>query len=428
MPRRQRRLGYAIAAAAFLVIGVLTLLPASGEVARAARTPVWCILCGDLGTVDFLLNILLFVPLGIGLRLAGFSWRRAIVLAALLSCGVELLQMKVITGRDASLGDLIANTLGGALGAVAGTHWQLLIRPKAPQAQRMALTLAITLLAIWVGTAWALGPAFPRGARWYGAWAPELDNLETFPGRPLMVIAGGEPLLPGGPALDQQRLEDAVTARPSIAFRAILAEQPTGMAPIGLIVDGWHRDVILIGQDRQDLAFQISMRASIVKLRTPTVNLRNGMAGQPGDTAEAEGALRDGVFELRSQLHGRELTRRLPLSASWGWSLVTPWNSVLGEEVRSLTAFWIVGLVALLVYWSVLAGGASLVTIPVTLLLMLAAIPAAASFPPVHWSEWAAAAVGVLIGSFAAWRARRKRGGSETDPEDEEAPSMEAAG
>ena len=47
---------------------------------RVAGTPVYCIVCGDTGSVDFFLNILLFVPLGLGLALAGFSWRRALLL------------------------------------------------------------------------------------------------------------------------------------------------------------------------------------------------------------------------------------------------------------------------------------------------------------------------------------------------------------
>ena len=66
-----------------------------------------------------------------------------------------------------------------------------------------------------------------------------------------------------------------------------------------------------------------------------------------------------------------------------------------------------------LAFWSVLAGGASIVIIPVTLLLMLAVVPAAASFPPAHWSEWMAAVVGIGLGGLAAGPARRTIEGSE---------------
>jgi hypothetical protein len=410
MTRQARHHGYLLAAASLLVIGALTLLPAPEEVERAASTPVYCVLCGDLGSVDFLLNILLFVPLGIGLAAAGFSWRRAVVLAGLTSLTIELLQMKVIVGRDASLGDLLANTLGAGLGAFLAAHWRQIVLPGAHGARKMALAYAVGLLWIWAGTAWALGPALPQGVRWFGAWAPEFGNFERFAGKPLMVMAGGEPLLPG-PALDQQRIEDALSARPALSFQAVLAAPPQGLAPIGAIVDAWHRNVMLIGQDRNNLVFGLRMRASIVRLRNPMAVLRGGLDGRPGDTVEAEGALRDGAFELAARDGRRLASLRLPLSASWGWSLVTPWDAGYGNEAYFLTALWIAGLVAVLMYWVVWAGGGSFVLPPVTIALMFGAIPFAAGFPPAHWSEWTAAVTGLLIGALAARAARGSRAG-----------------
>jgi len=220
-----------------------------------------------------------------------------------------------------------------------------------------------------------------------------------------MVTAGEEPLLPG-PALDQQRIEDALSAHSVISFRAVLGEPPQGLAPIGAIVDAWHRNVMIIGQDHRDLAFGLRMRASILRLRNPLAVLRGGLAGQPGDTVEAEGALRDGAFELAARDGPRLLSLRLPLSASWGWSLVTPWEAGYGNEVYLLTALWIAGLIGVLAYWTVWAGGSSFVLLPVTILLMLGAVPYAAGFPPAHWSEWAAAIAGTLLGSLAARAAR----------------------
>ncbi len=96
---------------------------------------------------------------------------------------------------------------------------------------------------------------------------------------------------------------------------------------------------------------------------------------------------------------------------------MTPWNSVLGEEVHSLTAFWIIGLVAVLAYWSVLAGGAAFTIVPVTVALMLGAVPYAAGFPPAHWSEWVAALGGIAVGSLAARRTRVTLGTSPKGPD-----------
>lgn len=414
MSRRQRHLGYRIAVAGLLLIAAMTLMPHPEETSRVSDTPVTCVVCGDLGGVDVLLNILLFVPLGIGLGLAGFSWRRIVALAALVTLGVELLQMKVIAGRDASLGDVLANTLGSGLGALLAARWRQLVFPSVTGARRVALAYGVALGWIWAGTAWALGPAFPQGAPWYGAWAAELENLDRFVGVPLMVTAGGEPLLPGR-ALDQSRLQDAVTANPSLSFRVVLGARPRRLAPIGSIVDDRHRDVMLIGQERADLAFLVRMRSTIVRLRNPIVYLRNGMDGQAGDTTEAEGALRDGRFELRSVTRGRTTIRHLSLSASWGWSLVTPWDAVLGEEVRLLTALWIAGLATVLAYWSAMAGGAALAIIPVTGFCLLCLVPAAAGLPPAEWSEWMAFVTGVTFGIVAARSARIVRATAEAE-------------
>jgi len=408
MSRRQRQIGYRLAFAGLTLIAALTLLPQPEEAARAAATPITCILCGDLGSVDFLLNVLLFVPLGAGLHLAGFSWRRTVVLAGLLTGLIELLQMEVIAGRDASLGDVLANTLGGGLGAILAARWREILFPTEGRARRLALAYALGLVWIWAGTAWALGPALPQGVRWYGAWAPEFDNFERFAGTPLLVTAGGEPLLPG-PALDQRRLDDAVTANPALAFRAVLAGPTRGLAPIGVIVDEWHRDVLFIGQDAGDLSFGLRMRAAIVKLRNPMAVLHGGLAGSSGDTVEANGALREGAFELSARDGARLLSLRLPLSASWGWSLVTPWAAGYGREMYLLTALWIGGLVGALAYWSALSGRAGLFIVPVTVGGMLAVVPYAAGFPPAHWSEWVAALAGILLGSAAASGPARER-------------------
>ncbi|HSA79641.1 MAG TPA: VanZ family protein [Geminicoccaceae bacterium] len=70
---------------------------------------------------DLILNVILFIPLGV---LIG-AWRgrragrvgRAILLLAAISAGFEMLQL-FVPGRVTSIDDVIANTLGGALGVL----------------------------------------------------------------------------------------------------------------------------------------------------------------------------------------------------------------------------------------------------------------------------------------------------------------------
>src|SRR5688500_13671473 len=111
-----RNTGVLIAALWTGAMALLTLSPSPSDIASAVKTPLTCLVCGDRGGVDVLLNLLLFIPLGVGLRMAGWPIPVAAIAALLLSLTVESLQSFVVVGRDASLSDLIFNTAGAALG------------------------------------------------------------------------------------------------------------------------------------------------------------------------------------------------------------------------------------------------------------------------------------------------------------------------
>jgi glycopeptide antibiotics resistance protein len=68
--------------------------------------------------VGDVLNVALFVPLGIALRLRQLPLGRAVLAALALSATVELAQATVVSGRTTSVDDLLLNTLGAAFGHV----------------------------------------------------------------------------------------------------------------------------------------------------------------------------------------------------------------------------------------------------------------------------------------------------------------------
>jgi VanZ family protein len=101
------------------LVALATLWPIPGE---SHSEPAWCIVCDEDDIPNFVLNIVLFLPLGAGLRFRGVPPAAALVLLAGLTCGVEAAQFRLVPGRDASLGDVIANLLGGLAGsALAGS-------------------------------------------------------------------------------------------------------------------------------------------------------------------------------------------------------------------------------------------------------------------------------------------------------------------
>jgi glycopeptide antibiotics resistance protein len=80
-----------------------------------------------LGLADIktsLLNILLFIPFGLGLPfVANFRMKKVIILAALFSLAIELAQLMTgllakMTFRVADINDVIFNTLGAMIGYV----------------------------------------------------------------------------------------------------------------------------------------------------------------------------------------------------------------------------------------------------------------------------------------------------------------------
>ena len=114
---------------------------------------------GDEALGELLQNLILFVPLGIGLVLAGVSLVPAIVIGALLSFGVEFAQ-QWIPGRDPSVADIACNTISAAIGAGLvrlAPRW-LTVSPE--RSGWHALGAAILAVLVWLGTAAALQPTF----------------------------------------------------------------------------------------------------------------------------------------------------------------------------------------------------------------------------------------------------------------------------
>ena len=71
MKSSSTRVGQLITLAGAVLIASMTLVPHPELTRESAATPLSCLLCGDYGVVDVFLNILLFIPFGLGLRLIG---------------------------------------------------------------------------------------------------------------------------------------------------------------------------------------------------------------------------------------------------------------------------------------------------------------------------------------------------------------------
>ncbi|HEU4699653.1 MAG TPA: VanZ family protein [Gemmatimonadales bacterium] len=409
---RRRLAGRALVVLCLLAIAAATLTPEPELAGAVSSTPPWCLLCGDTGLVDALLNVVLFVPYGIALRAAGQSWRRIAIAVALTTLSIELLQMKVIAGRDASLGDLLTNFAGGLLGAWLAAQWRRLLAPDPRLAGRLALGGALAWLALTTLTGWLEEREVPA-AHAALFFARELPAHDRFGGRVLGAEINGWPVDSGSVASAQALALGEDSARFGIAL--VSGRPPARPAPVAELLGGWPHatSYLALEQRGRDAVFRWRMRIERLRLRSPALRLPRAFPPVAGDTLLLTGAYRDERLWLTVQPAGAPAQARsiaVPLSPSWSWAIVLPFEYDFGPEVYVLTALWLAGLLFLPGYWAAWAGRGTRVALVGCIVGGLAGVPWLVTLPAVHWSEWlgalGGAAGGGLLGALVAARLR----------------------
>lgn len=143
VPRRVL-LGLLVAYAVSLAVALLA--PSSGTQSDLAREAAELAIRAGLDPMqvtqaraEFVCNALILVPVsGLGALIWPRStWRDWTAAAFVLACAVEVLQGLLLPGRHPSAVDVVANTLGGLAGALAGTVVRAAVRgPSRPAAGR----------------------------------------------------------------------------------------------------------------------------------------------------------------------------------------------------------------------------------------------------------------------------------------------------
>lgn len=415
-----RRSAWWLAAACTAAIGYFTLLPAPGE----PGTAFFCLICGSRGGVDAVLNLLLFVPLGIALALAGVRPTRAIIAMSILSACIEATQFIALPGRDATLGDIVMNTAGGAIG-VAMTYWaSAWLRPS----PRFAARACVAWSALWLGAqavaSFALAPLLPR-VPYYGQIARAFASMATFPGTVLDARVAAT-------SIPDRRIPDELHIRAPLAMGAPISavvvpgRETARLAPIVRIADRRREEVAILGQDVRTFVFGVRTGAAALRLRPPLFALPDVFAdSQDTAAADPQPAVRldaryGAMVSLRAERPGTSVARDVPVVAGLGWTLVLPQQWYIEGTVveATITALWLAAGLFPLGLW---AGGlrrrraalaptrdAVVITVLLGAVLAcgLAVIPLRFGLAPARLTDWLGA-VGGIVAGFTVARAIR---------------------
>jgi hypothetical protein len=344
------------------------------------------------------LNLLLFIPFAFGLRLVGMPTTLVVAAGAAMSLTVESLQFTIIPGRDASLSDLITNTLGSLFGASLGARLAVFLTPTPRQARRLALTGAAVFLALEAGTAILLQPWVPSEPL-RGEWGRTLPARAPFGGKVTSAVVSGTAVADGFMPVDSPVYARLRQGRIQLELGLVSGPRVPEWAPVFELL-GRHGPVLAVAAVEGDLTFQPPARSYALRLRRPAVRLTGALPSTPGRDLQLTGRESGSILWATWTTSNVQHQKLQALSPSFGWSLLIPFDYAYGPEVHLLTGVWITGLLLPTAYWATRREGRIRPALFLGLLLVagLGLIPMLTGYPAVHWSEWLAGTAGLTAG------------------------------
>ncbi|HJP60775.1 MAG TPA: VanZ family protein, partial [Gemmatimonadaceae bacterium] len=407
-----------VTAGALAAIGYATLVPQPGTATESHL----CVVCGSLGGVSAILNILLFVPLGIGLGLSGFSRKLAVTGMCTLSILIETAQLLVISGRNATIGDVLANTLGGALGFALARNVFILLRPSARVARLLTVGWAAVWLTIQTASAFAFSFSLPR-SQYYGQIARELGGSEGFTGQVLHASLA-DVVVPDERFVDSHRARELLMRGATLTAAFLPPRFPNDTTPIVRIADDSEKEILLLAQIGPNIVYGVRTGAAALRLRPPLFALPRIFARAAHlDSTEANTPV-----TVRASYSAREVSvnaqsvasqsLRIPIRAAAGWTIFLPfeWFIEGSRAELAISAIWTALLLLPMGYWLARAfpfqraqlSAMMPIAATVTALLVLYAgtilVPEVFGVNPASGADWLAALVGIFSGVALAPR------------------------
>ena len=400
---RIRRVGWALTIAASLAIAYGTLSPRHGMSGREGYAAV-CRICDGTPGVDVIANVVLFIPLGIALILAGMRPVRALLVMAGMTTAIELTQLRMVAGRDASVVDIATNLTGALVGVIIGRQWRTLTRPNARTAASLAVGAAVMFLIVVGATSVALTPSLTLPP-WQSNRGPGSELGPS--GRILDVRVAGQPVTVDDTVRNGATVRAGLLAGRPVVVSAIVSRDPTQSTHLAQILDFDIDDIAVVSRVRDDAVFHLRNAGRDARLREIAVRLTGFFRESGSDTVRITGAWERGSLVIAGQRGSTVREYVLPLTASLGWAFLLP-NVGVGPSYTPVSAAWLAILLLPFAYWSTLAARAPRAAVRwhvVQAIVIATALLGPSRMLPLatpRWWEWVVALAVVGVTELAA--------------------------
>jgi hypothetical protein len=302
--------------AALAFIALATLLPIG------SAPPRWD---NQLDLADAIVNIALFLPLGLLLERDGWRGTNIMLLALAVSFAIEILQGSLIPGRRGSALDVAFNLAGAGAGFLGR---------RTPSA-----VLALPLLP-WIASGALLRPSAPKTPTWWGQWAHAFAGTSAFEGR-ILSLRLLDQTVPDGP-IDSTAGLAARAERSGLSLDVeLLAGSGTdGLTHLAGVSDGEGHVIIALEQSGSDLILTWRSLGASLGLRPPRALFPAFLPLEAGERVRLSAEVRAGHASVAADapgLSGRRALRFTPMS---GWRNFIDVPSPHPRWPRLLTALW----------------------------------------------------------------------------------------
>ena len=298
---------------------------------------------------DVLVNICLYLPLGLILARDGVRITRLAALCALVSGTIELLQATVIPGRRGSPADVVTNLAGALAGFGLYSAARHLRRSRVRGRLVAAGAVAALPVCCWAVSGVLLGPSPPATESWWGQWAHRLTGMEQFRGSIVSVSFLGRPMPDNRLDSTGMLRDEARAGALSLDITFLSGGITRGPTELAGVADGNGNFVISLEQLGDDLLISWWSRGAALGLHPPRVAISGAVRAAPGERlrlrASVTGSWVRTSVERADSIHANAL-RLTPLI---GWMNLISAHEILAGAQPLFNLLWMLGCVGYLI-------------------------------------------------------------------------------